>query len=198
MQAEQSQRMLGVMPMFAVTSRRNARPLTADEKLRLWRKGAFDPFQFFDVGFQAALSQAQDQFPSYGQGAAGYGKRFGAALADSQTSAFFSDAAFPVLLHEDPRFFRLGHGSVAHRAGHALLQEFIARKDSGGSTLHFANILGAFSSGTIANAYYPPAERGFALTMNRASVSLLDGSAGGLLTEFWPDLHDKFFHHHVQ
>src|SRR5579884_61674 len=105
MQAEQSQRMLGVVPMFGVTSRQNARPLTAPEKLHLWAKTAFDPFEGAAIGLQAGLSQWQNEFPEYGQGAAGYGKRYGAALADGMSSGFFSNAFYPILLKEDPRFF---------------------------------------------------------------------------------------------
>ncbi|MBV8205159.1 MAG: hypothetical protein JO041_00060 [Acidobacteria bacterium] len=195
MAVEQSQRMMGVVPMFGITSRQNARPLTSREKFHLWRKTAFDPFQAADVAIQAGISQAQDEFPSYGQGAAGYSKRYAAALTDSVTSGFFANVAYPVLLKEDPRFFRLGQGSLHRRIAHALTEEFICHKDAGGRSLHFANILAAVSSGAVANLYYPPSERGFSLTMNRAAVSLLDGSAGGLLSEFWPDIQARVFRH---
>src|SRR5207248_2336662 len=74
---EQSQRMLGVLPNFGVTSRQNARPLTPAEKFHLFRKSAFDPVEFAVVGLQAGIEQAEDQFPDYRQGVAGYGKRYG-------------------------------------------------------------------------------------------------------------------------
>src|SRR5438270_7457596 len=80
--AEQSQRMLGMVPMFSVTSRGDARPLTDREKFHLWLKAAVDPYTGAAIGLQAGLSQWQNEFPAYGQGAAGYGKRFGASLAD--------------------------------------------------------------------------------------------------------------------
>ena len=81
---EESRRMLGVLPQFAVTSRQNAPPLSPKEKFHLFAKSAFDPVTLGTVGFQAAISQATDEFPAYGQGAAGYGKRYGASLADSR------------------------------------------------------------------------------------------------------------------
>ena len=68
---EQSQRILGVMPRFGVTSRLNAPPLTTGQKFRLFARSSFDPFQYFAAGFQAGLSQAENEFPGYGQGAAG-------------------------------------------------------------------------------------------------------------------------------
>ena len=75
---EQSHRMLGVIPSFGTTSRHDASPLTSGQKFHLFAKSAFDPVELSVVGLQAGLSQAKDEFPEYGQGAAGYGKRYGA------------------------------------------------------------------------------------------------------------------------
>src|SRR6185312_2454745 len=112
---EQSQRMLGVVPQFTVTDRRSAPPLMPNEKFHLFVKSAFDPAQFALVGLQAGISQAQDEFPDYGQGAEGYGKRYGAAFADQVSSGFFSNYLYPALFKDDPRYFRLGKGSTMHR-----------------------------------------------------------------------------------
>lgn len=191
---EQSQRILGVVPMFGVTSRQNAPPLTSAQKFHLFVKGAVDPFEFVAAGIQAGIGQANNEFPSYGQGAAGYGKRYGAALADGVSSEFFSNFFYPVLLKQDPRYFRLGEGSLKHRIGYSLAQEFVCRKDNGGRTFNFSNVLGAVTTGGIANVYYPASDRGFGLTMSRAGIALIYSSAGGLLDEFWPDIQRKVFH----
>jgi hypothetical protein len=191
---EQSQRLLGVVPMFGVTARQNAPPLTPRQKFHLFVKSSIDPFTFVAVGFQAGIGQATDEFPAYGQGAAGYGKRYGAALADSVSSNFFANFLYPVLLKEDPRYFRLGEGTTKHRIGYSLSRVLVTRKDSGGRIFNFSNVLGAISTGGVSNAYYPPPDRGFGLTISRAAISLLYGSAGGLLDEFWPDIQRKVFH----
>jgi hypothetical protein len=188
---EESQRGFGVMPMFAVTSRHNAPPLTPRQKFHLFAKSAFDPFVFAEVGIQAGISQAQNSFPDYGQGAEGFGRRYGAAFGDSVSSNFFSNFVYPVLLKEDPRYFRRGQGSVKRRIGYAFLQEFIAHTDKGKRSVNFSNILGALSAGGVSNLYYPDADRGFTLTMSRAGIALIYGSIGGLLNEFWPDIHRK-------
>src|SRR2546426_6833868 len=122
---EQSQRVLGLVPMFAVTNRHNAPPLTPSQKFHLFVKGAFDPFVYVAAGMQAGVSQATNQFEGYGQGASGYGKRYGASLADEVSGQFFSNFSYPVLLKEDPRYFRLGEGSLKHRIGYAIAQEFV-------------------------------------------------------------------------
>jgi hypothetical protein len=192
---EKSQRVLGVLPQFGVTNVKNPTPLTPKQKFRLFYKSAFDPAEFTIVGLQAGISQAQDSFPEYGQGAAGYGKRYGAALTDEVSSGFFTNYVYPALLHEDPRYYRLGKGSFKHRLGYALSQEFISHKDAGGRTFAWSNALGAVTAGSISNAYYPEADRGFELTISRAGISLLYGSLGGLEDEFWPDIYQRIRHH---
>ena len=191
---EQSQRIFGVVPMFGVTTRQNAPPLTPGQKFHLFVRSSIDPFKFVTVGIQAGIGQASDSFPAYGQGAEGYGKRYGAAFADSTSSNFFSNFFYPVLFKEDPRYFRLGEGSVKHRILYSLTRVLVCRKDSGGRTFNFSNVLGAVSAGGVSNAYYPQNDRGFGLTMSRAGIALVYGSAGGLFSEFWPDIRRKLFH----
>jgi hypothetical protein len=193
---EQSQRMLGVIPQFGTTSRRDAPPLTPSGKFHLFVRSAFDPVEFGVVGLQAAISQSQDEFPEYGQGAAGYGKRYGATFADEVSSGFWANYFYPVLLKEDPRYFRLGEGTIKHRMRYALLQEVICHTDKGGRSFAWENVLGAFTTGGVSNLYYPPAERGLGLTVSRSAIAVGYGSLGGLVDEFYPDLSHWLFHRH--
>jgi hypothetical protein len=190
---EQSNRILGLAPQFGVT-RQNAAPLTPGQKFHLFAKASFDPFQYAVAGLQAGLGQATNEFPGYGQGAAGYGKRYGASLADQVSSNFFANYAYPVLLKEDPRYFRLGEGSIKRRIVYSLEQEFVTRTDSGKRRFNFSNALGAFTAGGLSNLYYPSTDRGLGLTMSRSAISLAYGSAGGLIDEFWADIDRKLFH----
>jgi hypothetical protein len=191
---EQSQRALGVLPQFGVTSRQHAAPLSHGGKFHLFAKSAFDPVTIGIAGLQAGLAQATNEFPGYGQGAQGYGKRFGASLADEVSAGFWSNFFYPVLLKADPRYFRLGEGSMKHRVLYGLKQEFVCHTDTGGRSFNFSNVLGAFTSGGLSNAYYPDSDRGFRLTMSRSAIALAYGMAGGLFDEFYPDIDRKLFH----
>jgi len=193
---EQSQRLLGVLPNFGTTSRRNPPPLSPSGKFHLFYKSAFDPVQLSVVGLQAGFSQAEDEFPEYGQGAAGFGKRYGATFADEVSSGFFTNFFYPVLFKEDPRYFRLGEGGTKRRIGYALLQEVDCHRDKGGRSFGWSNALGALTAGSISNAYYPAAERGFGLTMSRSAIAIGYGSLGGLVDEFYPDISHWLFHRH--
>jgi hypothetical protein len=212
---EQAQRALGVLPQFGVTNRSDAPPLIPAEKFRLFAKSAFDPVTLGIAGVQAGVEQAEDSFPGYGQGAQGYGKRLGAALADEVSAGFFSNYFYPVIFKEDPRYFRLGQGSFGHRFLYGMKQEFVCHTDKGGRSFGFSNVLGALTSGGISNLYYPgktlirtipatattPAmpvyenDRGVSLTLSRAAIALSYGMAGGLLDEFWPDIQRRFHKH---
>jgi hypothetical protein len=188
---EQSKRILGVMPQFSVTDRHNPPPLTTGQKFHLFVRSNADPFNFAILGVQAGISQSSNTFPEYGQGASGFFKRYGAALADSTSSGLFSNFVYPTMFKADPRYFRLGKGSFKRRLAYSLAQEFVCHTDKGGKMFHFSNALGALTAGGISNAYYPAADRGLGLTMSRTGIALMYGSLGGLLNEFWPDLERK-------
>jgi hypothetical protein len=193
-QHEGHERIGWVVPAFGVTNRQDAPPLTPKQKFQLFARSSYDPFVWVAVGLQAGISQAQNSFPEYGQGAAGFGKRYGAALADAVDSNFMANFLYPVLLKQDPRYFRVGQGTNKHRIGHSLLQVVWGRTDKGTHTFNFSNVLGSFTTGAISNAYYPDNDRGLGLTLSRSGISLLYGAAGGLADEFWPDIQRKLSH----
>ena len=192
---EQSQRVLGLYPQFSVTSRGNAPPLTPGGKFHLFFKSAFDPFEFVLAGLQAGDDQAEDEFPAYGEGVKGFAKRYAADFGDSVSAGFFSNYFWPVLLKEDPRYFRLGEGTGRHRFVYSLEQEFVCHTDKGGRFFNLSNVLGAFSAGALSNTYHPQADRGVGLTARGATYALAYGSLGGLLSEFWPDISKKMHQH---
>ena len=191
---EQSERALGLVPHFGTTDRMDAPPLTPGGKFHLFAKSAFDPVTVGIAVVQAGISQADNQFKGYGQGAAGYGKRFGAAFAEQVSSGFFSNFFYPTVFKHDPRYFRLGEGRFVHRLWYSLRQEVVCHTDSGGRFFNVSNVLGSFTAGALSNAYYPQDDRGFKLTMSRSALALAYGEVGGLLDEFWPDIHRKFSH----
>ena len=190
------QRPLGVLPQFGVTYQHDAPPLRPIQKFRVWWRTSIDPATITIAGIEAGVGQAENSFSGYGQGAQGYGKRFGASLADEASSGFFSNFFYSTIFKEDPRYFRVGEGTVKHRFWRSIIQEFVCHTDAGGRSFSYENVLGAFSSGALSNAYYPDSDRGFGLTMSRSGTALALGSAGGLLNEFWPDVRRRLFHKH--
>lgn len=167
-------------------------PLTAGQKFRVVARSSFDYVQYPWYGFLAAISQAENSEPGYGQGAAGYGKRFGAATADGTIENFLTSAVFPSLLRQDPRFFQSGKGTFWHRTGYAMSRVIITRSDSGNSQANFSEIVGsALSAGISTYSYHPRADRNV-----RTAASVWGSQVGyDMLTyvvkEFWPDIRRK-------
>jgi len=156
-------------------------------------KDKTDPFTLGWVAFEAGLAQANNDFSGYGQGAAGYGKRFGAGLADETASGFFGTFLFPSVLHQDPRYYRLGAGPFKQRLGHALIRPVLTHKDSGGRAFNWSGMLGSIATSSLSNAYYPKENRGVAATFSRVAMSIPLSMIDELVNEFGPDLEKKIF-----
>ena len=191
---EEHQRILGVVPNFNTTDNQNAAPLSARQKFRLAFRSAVDPFTFVAVAADAGISQAKNDFPGYGQGASGYGKRFGASYADSFDGTLWANAIFPALLHQDPRYFRKGRGSFTRRLLYAVSTTVWARNDNGTWGPNYANVAGSIVAGGISNLYYPASDRGVGLTFQRAFTVTAEGALGAIGVEFWPDVSRRLFH----
>lgn len=191
---QERQRILGVIPNFNTSMIQDAEPLSPSQKFRLAFKNTLDPFQFVASGIDAALSQHSDDFAEYGQGAQGYAKRFGASFADAFDATIFGGAVFPVILHQDPRYFRLGDGGFRKRFFYAVLATVRAKGDDRKWQPNYSSLLGNLAAGAISNIYYPPGSRGVGLTFERAFVETAEGSIGTVFIEFWPDISHKIFH----
>ena len=140
----------------------------------------------------AGVAQASDDLSGYGQGAAGYGKRLGAGLADETSAGFFTTFLFPSLLHQDPRYFRQGSGPFKHRLAHAVIRPVVTRKDSGGRAFNWSGLLGGIAASSLSNAYYPTGDRGVGPTFTRVGWGVPFSALDHLIEEFGPDLERRF------
>jgi len=182
---EEKQRVLGFIPNFYVSYVPNAVPLTARQKFELAWKITVDPVSFALIGATAGVGQALNQFGGYGQGAEGYGKRYGAAFADSVSSTFIGSAILPSLLKQDPRYFYKGTGSKRSRFLYAVASAVICKGDNGHWQANYSNILGSLAAGGISNAYYPAKDRnGAGLTFENTLIGIGTTAATNLLQEF--------------
>ncbi len=182
--AELDQRALGVLPNFYTSYIWDAAPLNFRQKTKLAFRSTTDPAEFLVVGIRAGIEQARDSYPDYGQGAAGYGRRFGAAYGDAVISRFFGAAIFPSIFHQDPRYFYRGSGSVPRRAGYAISTAFIQKGNSGHFQPAYSRILGAMAAGAVSNLYRPSADRGAGLVFRNVGVGIAGHMATSLVREF--------------
>lgn len=191
-------RILGLIPNFLTVEDPTAKvpPLTVKQKFQLFAKETFDPFTVLSAAAGAALSQVDNDNPKYGVGSGPYAERFGAAAADITTQNFFQDAVLASWFHEDPRYFRRGpEFGVWYRVGYALSRVVVTRTDAGNDRFNFSGILGMGMGIALSNAYYPDSSVRGSEVAYRFATSAVASALTNLLPEFWPDIHEKFFHH---
>jgi carboxypeptidase family protein len=181
---QEKQRVLGVVPNFYVTYNQHAVPLSPKQKFELAWKTTVDPVTFGVTGVVAGIQQAQNDFSGYGQGAQGYGKRYGASYADVVASTYIGGAILPSLLKQDPRYFYKGSGSRRSRFLYAIANSVMCKGDDGHWQANYSYILGSFAAGGISNLYYPAKNRGAELTFENGLIGIGESAAVNLLQEF--------------
>ena len=162
--------------------------LKLKDKFVLFVQDSVDPVTFLATGFSAGLDQAENADPSYGQGAEGYGKRFGAEFAGQASSKFFNEFAYPWIFSEDPRYYRLAHGPAGRRMLHAMEHAVVAHRDNGKRMFNFSEWLGTTSTVILSNTYHPDNERGIAPAAQAVTYSILQDMGFDVLREFWPEI----------
>jgi hypothetical protein len=182
--AAEKQRVLGVLPNFYSSYIWDAAPLNSRQKFDLAFHSVADPVEFLGTGIVAGAEQATNTFPGYGQGVEGYAKRYGAAYADDVLGRMIGSAILPSLLHQDPRYFYKGSGSVRARAFYAVSRAVVTRGDDGRTEPNYSRLFGSFAAGGLANLYYPRADRGLGLTLGDGFVSIAGHAADNLIREF--------------
>jgi hypothetical protein len=188
---QESQRILGVVPNFNTSYVQDAAPLSRKQKFGLAFKSAIDFGTILVAGVDAAYSQETKAFPAYGQGVQGYAKYLGASYADTFDGTMLGNALFPAILKQDPRYFRKGTGTFTYRFLYAVSTTFWCKNDNGSRGPNYSNLLGNLAAGGISNLYYPAADRGASLTIQRGLVVTAEGAIGGVFEEFWPDIARK-------
>ncbi|HUD14797.1 MAG TPA: hypothetical protein VMQ56_14190 [Terracidiphilus sp.] len=188
LKAEEHQRVMGVMAAFNTTSNRDALPLSAGQKFKLFFKSSTDPWPFLLAGAVSGIGMANDSYPTWGQGAQGYAKRYGAAYSDAFIGNFFGNAVFTSWWHEDPRYFQKGTGSGVKRFLWAAGSTVWCKRDSGKWGPNYANVIGNLVGAAISNVYYPASEHTVSNTINDGLSVSAEGIVGAEVIEFWPDI----------
>lgn len=181
---EEKQRIIGVVPNYYVVYEKNPAPLTAKLKFHLGMRFLTDPVTTTGFALNAAIYQMAG-YPSYGEGAKGYGKRLGATFAGGYTNILIGDGVLPSLLHQDTRYFYQGTGTTKSRLLHALSSPFVIRGDDGRREVNYSGLGGSLVSGAVANAYYPDKDRGARLVVGGTLIGIGGRMANAVLQEFF-------------
>jgi hypothetical protein len=192
----ESKRILGIIPNNRTSpSLQNYQPLTSSEKFKIASEDALDRGTLGLAAIFGAEGQLTNANRAFGQGGTGFGRYFGAAYGDLVIGDYMTEAVFPTLLHQDPRYFRRGTGSGWSRLGYAMGQIFWTHRDSGGTQFNYSEIIGNSTAVAISNAYYVD-NRTAGDAVSKLGMQLGVDMAANILKEFWPDLERRLRRKH--
>lgn len=167
-------------------------PLTTGQKFKVVTRGSFDYIQIPWYGFLAGVGQAENSEPGFGQGAQGYGKRFGASFADGTIENYLTGAILPSVLRQDPRFFQSSQGGFWRRTGYAISRIFVTRTDSGHEQFNYSEVVGSAASAAISTySYHPSGDRTLSNTASVWGTQVGYDTITIVVKEFWPDIRRK-------
>jgi hypothetical protein len=170
---QEKQRVVGILPQFNISYRSDAASMTAAQKMRLAFRSSVDPVAFATAFVAAGYHEAMDSFDG----------------------DIIGNGILPSLLHQDPRYFRLGHGTFTHRLLYSLATNVICKHDNTGRwEPNYSNVSGNIISGAISNLYYPSTNSGVSQTFTNGFMVTAEGGIGSIFDEFWPDVSRKFLH----
>jgi len=196
----EDKRIFGVLPNYRTAEAADRfAPITARQKMTIACKDSFDWPVYPTAAAFATLYQLENQNPSFGQGMSGYARRLAGSIGDQTLGNLMTEGIVPSLLHEDPRYFRLGEGSVWSRTGYALSRIFVTRTDSGHTTFNFSEWGGNAIAVAASNAWYPDT-RDVSDNVQKLLIQCATDAFSQVLKEFWPDVkrHFKKKHDNVE
>jgi hypothetical protein len=161
-------------------------PLTLGQKYWVTMDQVAGPGALFAVGIHGMYDHVLDRPHQWGPGAGSIGPRI---ASDFGRRFLRQNIAFGVRAfdHEDPRYFRSGHGNVLSRVRYAAIHTFLVRDDNGSSMPAYSLFVSASTMPFIAQSWRPESfstDRGF----GGAGVCIGVAMATNIWDEFWPDI----------
>ena len=194
-EGKQTKRILGVVPNFrAVSANVKLPPDTPRDKFKTALEDSFDYSAIIFAAGQAGVAQAQDSYPEFRQGAAGYGRYFWHTFADQTDENLWVEGILPVVLHQDNRYYTRGHGGLLKRAAYSFTRTLVTRDDAGNEQPNYSEILGAGTSSSISALYYPGVYKTWTKIGQRWLTNVIIDGATFEVKEFWPDVNNAIFH----
>ncbi len=184
----EDKRVFGVLPNYRTSEMLAVyKPITAGRKLHIALKDSIDTPLLFTGAIYAGIYQAENSHAEFGQGAKGYFHRFATSYSDQIIGNMFTEGFFPIIFHEDPRYFRMAEGSFSKRTLYAVSRIFVTKTDKGNSSVNFAELVGNGAASAIGLAYYPDSRNPRDYVQNWG-IQLFTDATSQILKEFWPDI----------
>jgi len=169
-----------------------AQQFTSTDKVMYSFAEVARPITLLPALYSASYEQLFNTDPKYGHDAGAFGEKFGASMLRSASVRVFSDGVLASALHQDPRYYRIGQGSVIHRGLRSAMQALVRRGDDGGSQINFSGIGGRAAAAALTVTYYPEPSITAPVVASTFLISIATDAGGDLLLEFIPSVIHRF------
>lgn len=180
-----------VFPALAV----NAGRLSSKQKFQLAANNSVALGTLVAIGINAGFNQVINAPAGYGQGMAGYGKRFGSSLARSTSSQMFGTFALASVLHQDPRFYFRPNLTFRESVSYSIHRVFFTRSDDGTQELNWSGLLAPLAAEFLANTYQPKEDSGTSEAFSRYGYDLVWIAVGNFGKQYWPKINKHLRSH---
>jgi hypothetical protein len=167
------------------------------QSFKIATRQAFDYSSFIFLGFTTASAYWEDSHPSLDQwngGNAPFYAYLWRGFLDKTDGTYQSAWILPTLLHEDTRYYAMGHGSKWKRLGYAMSRVAVARTYGGHSTPNLAGLGGKVGAQAVSTTYYPPGSEAFGVLATKFGYSCARDVGFTVFREFYPDIAIHMLH----
>ena len=194
----QPTRILGIMPNFrSVSGGVKPHPLGWKYNASVATSQAFDYSSFFFLGLTSLAAKGMDEHPTLGKGPTGLYEYTWRGLIDKTDGTFLSAFLLPSILHEDTRFYALGHGHhIVTRVLYVASRQVVARTYGGSSTPNIAGFGGKVLTQYVSRFYYPSSSNDFESLAEKFGFSVMRDYIFSTIREFYPDIAAHYIRKH--
>jgi hypothetical protein len=169
-----------------------AHPFTAPEKIVFSLTEVARPITLLPALYSASYEQIFNSDPKYGHDAGAFGEKFGASMLRSASVRVFADGILAGAFHQDPRYYRIAHGSIIHRGLLSARQALIRRGDDGANQFNYSGVGGRAVAAALTITYYPEPSVTAWVVASTFLISVATDAGGNLVLEFLPNVVRKF------
>jgi hypothetical protein len=173
-------------------------PQTVSEKLMVPTRNTLSVLAIVKPAFAGGFKEVTNRDPQLGKGPNGFRRYYWRTALDEVSENYLVEGVYPVLMHQDSRYYAMGEGKFWHRTRYALSRAFVIRNDSGREVFNSSELLGAASAAGLANLYYPGPQTGGSVTAERFGLDIGFDALTYAAKEFWPDVNRKLFRGKLQ
>lgn len=168
------------------------RPFTPAEKLIFSFTEVARPITLLPSLYSAGYEQLFNTDPMYGHDSGAFGEKLGASMLRRASVRVVSDGVLAAAFHQDPRYYRIAHGSIIHRGLLSARQALIRRSNDGHGQFNYSGIGGRAVAAALTVTYYPESSITAKVVGNTFWTSIATDAGGNLVVEFLPSIVHRF------